>query len=302
MTNKILVSIIIPHFNSFKKLLRLVATIPDDNRIEVIIVDDNSEEKIESVLFNGRSNVKLFLNTGKKGAGSSRNIGLKNCTGQWLLFADADDYFTEGAFTQIFEDVSNYNNDIIFYRPSSWNEDNGVEGNRHYRYEKLVLDYIEKPNKNETLNIRIKFLVPWSKLIKKELVTKNNIKFDEVMFSNDVMFSVQVGLVANSIKASKSIIYCVTENNSSLTRNKSLTAFETRLDVMFRFNDYLKEKGKHSHLSPLISYLFWARKFGFYKFSTTLIRMIVCRQRIIPKLKLDYIIRPYLVINKIKGL
>ena len=40
----------------------------------------------------------LFTKEGK-GAGYARNIGLSHARGKWIIFADADDFFTADCFT-----------------------------------------------------------------------------------------------------------------------------------------------------------------------------------------------------------
>ncbi|MBY8093630.1 glycosyltransferase [Vibrio fluvialis] len=301
MIDNLLISVVIPHFNSHKSLRNLVESIPDDNRIEIIVVDDNSDVELNAFFFSERTNVRTYLNPGKKGAGSARNYGMTKCRGEWLLFADADDYFTANAFDVVFRDINTTTSDIVFYKPISWNIDSEVSGSRHQRYEELVLDFIKYKSFDASMNLKIKYLVPWSKLIKKDLVYKNNINFDEVMFSNDVMFSVKIGLSANEIDVKEDVIYCVTENNTSLTKTKNFNSFKTRLDVMFRFNDYLKNYSMNKYCSPLLSYLIWSKNFGFKVFASTLFSMVYNKQKIIPNLKIDYLKSPQLILKKFRG-
>ena len=88
-------SIIIPHHNSPSLLQRLLNSIPERNDLEVIVVDDNSDE--EKRAYSSRSDVKILyidkLQT--RGAGKARNEGLAVAQGKWLLFADADDFYKE---------------------------------------------------------------------------------------------------------------------------------------------------------------------------------------------------------------
>ncbi|WP_133150257.1 glycosyltransferase family 2 protein, partial [Vibrio breoganii] len=149
--------------------------------------------------------VFLENSTRKKGAGSCRNIALEQAKGDWILFADSDDVFIEDAFNIIdsyllmAEDTSL---DIVYFSPKSKNQ-NGASSLRHLRYSNLVNDYIESGNDA----IRYQFYVPWSKLIRAHLIKSNNIKFDEVIASNDVMFSALVGHFAKKIECTTDSIY-----------------------------------------------------------------------------------------------
>lgn len=87
-------SIIIPHFNDFKSLERLLNSIPSRDDIEIIVIDDKSTDEYDLDSIKSKC---IFLNneTPIKSAGTCRNIGLKIAKGKWLLFADSDDVFFE---------------------------------------------------------------------------------------------------------------------------------------------------------------------------------------------------------------
>lgn len=92
-------SIIIPHKNSTVLLERCLKSIPCRKDVQVIVVDDNSENQEElNAVVGGFSQVELILTQGG-GAGHARNEGLKYIRGKWVLFADADDFYNKNAFS-----------------------------------------------------------------------------------------------------------------------------------------------------------------------------------------------------------
>src|SRR5699024_4703501 len=207
--------------------------------------DDKSNKDLEKLrdLYNCRNfkHVKfLENNSSKKGAGVCRNIGLDSSSGKWVLFADADDYFV-GKFCETVSAYFNSNYDVVFFKPTSIELDTAKESDRHLDYEKLLLDYSNRKSlENETF-LRYKFYVPWSKLIHKNLLIDNEISFDEVIASNDVMFSTKVGYFMNKFHVSDDVIYCVTCGSGSLTTNTNLDVFESRTDVHIRYCEFLKQ-------------------------------------------------------------
>lgn len=259
------ISIIIPHFNSLPQLDRLLNTIPICPDIEVIVIDDHSPER--PTICSSRTNTKLILNN-SKGAGSARNLGIKNSDGDWLLFADADDYFLEGTFDLLSAKLSTSSSEVIYFPPTSYNEETKSTGTRHLIYSELVNSLLSNKVGTEA-NLRTKFLVPWSKAIKRTLVEREAIEFDDVRFSNDVMFSIKVGILANTIEVSDLPIYSVTESDSSLTKNRGKSAFDTRLAVAIRYNSYLVANGYAKQRMPLLKFLIWSRQFGMLCFFKT---------------------------------
>ena len=240
-------TIIIPHYNSSDLLEKLLSTIPKDKNIEVIIVDDKSEDKhinyIQDMQSSGRYTKFILLKneTSKKGAGVARNIGLEKANGKWILFADSDDYFSEN----FYESISEYfgsDNEVVFFKPASIYLDTSEIADRHIGVVAILDNYINCATMKNELDIRYRWPMPWSKLIKKHFIEKNKIVFDEVIASNDVMFSTRVGCFMKKFEISNKIIYIATKNKGSLTTNISENIFDIRLKTTINQYDFIKLK------------------------------------------------------------
>ncbi|GAP73202.1 glycosyl transferase [Candidatus Symbiothrix dinenymphae] len=119
--NTINYSIIIPHKNIPKLLERCLASIPQRDDIQVIVVDDNSDADIvetwRATSLPKYPHVEFVFaknKNGRKGAGYARNIGLEHAKGKWIVFADADDFFmpcVDEAMTQYADDE----HDVVFF-------------------------------------------------------------------------------------------------------------------------------------------------------------------------------------------
>ncbi|MCZ0703691.1 glycosyltransferase involved in cell wall biosynthesis [Natronobacillus azotifigens] len=243
----IYLTIIIPHYNAVQPLELLLVSIPFTEQVEIIIVDDRSDinelEHLQRIISNSKhQNIHLLKNNTKhKGAGICRNIGIENAKGQWLLFADADDYFIEG----FFDTISVYfksENDVIFFSPTSIDIQSQLQSDRHLIYQKRISDYLEKADEISLILLKYSFKVPWSKLIRTSFLREYKIYFDEVLASNDVMFSTKVGYHMRAFEASREEIYCVTERSGTLTKNTSKEVFACRRDVYIAYCNYLKER------------------------------------------------------------
>ena len=89
-----LLTIIIPHKDTPTLLRRCMASIPNRQDIQTIVVDDHTEDvKAVRDLQDMFPAVTFIYNDKQVGPGFSRNIGLEKAEGEWVIFADADDYF-----------------------------------------------------------------------------------------------------------------------------------------------------------------------------------------------------------------
>lgn len=262
-------SIIIPHYNYPDGLKRLLCSIPYNNEIQVIVVDDCSTENIgmlEQVKqeFAGL-NIEFYDNYKEKGAGNCRNVGIEKSVGDWFLFADSDDYFLDG-FYETVKEYFNSKYDIVAFIPTSEYVDSGKQAHRHEYHEKYYRAYLEKPSRENMLNAMFHPRTPWSKLIRASLVRDNNIVYDNTRVANDVMFSTKVAIKANDFTVENKKIYCVTDREGSLTMSYDEETLDIRTRVFIERYKYIQENlskkdFKSLHLSGIDFYLL-ALKYG----------------------------------------
>lgn len=252
------ISIIIPHYNSFEQLKKLISSIGIREEMQIIVVDDNSTENADKIpKFAKQAGVEFYRNdSDTHSAGRCRNIGLEHATGEWLLFADADDYFLENYW----EHISKYFDseyDVIFFPPTSIDIRTGEKSNRHNTLEKLAVEYMKNPSKENEVYLRYLWASPISKLIRRDIVEAGNILFDETRVANDVMFSAKVAYAAKRIISDPGIIYCITKNSGTLEMSQARDDVRMRLRVnvnKYRFLTRNLDKESMKILDFRISY------------------------------------------------
>lgn len=237
-------TIIIPHKNTPKYLQRCLDSIPERNDIQVIVVDDNSDN-LDTINFPGlyKKNTEVYFTKEGKGAGYARNIGLSYAKGKWLLFADADDYFNLD-FLTITDEYLDSDNVIIYFSASSIDIDKGKRSNRNKILVKSIIEYKEGCTKSKD-NLLFKNWMPWSKMFNHDFIKKNNLKFEEVKVGNDALFVINAGILADKICVDINSIYCVTYNKKSLSFNQNL--FDERFMSKIRINNYLTKLNKKEY-------------------------------------------------------
>jgi glycosyltransferase involved in cell wall biosynthesis len=257
------ISVIIPHYDGVIKLKRLLDSVP--RHINVIIVDDCSpDQRSLTLLVQGYSNVALSRTPHNSGAGAARNIGLSQLIKGKVLFADGDDYFEEDAFS-IIEEYQFDSADIVFFNPTSVVENTSEVGTRHTKYSNLIRSYSEGFDEA----IKYQFVVPWSKLYDVNFLRENDINFEEIKASNDVMFSVKSGHLANEVKVDERIVYCVTQSHTSLTNSLTEKMFDIRFRALLKANAFLQSQNASKYQLKMLVFVVRSLKFGFLKFFKT---------------------------------
>lgn len=275
------ITVIIPQKNSIKTLGRLFNSIPDTNRVEIIVVD-NSEKPITKEDIGIERNYNLYWAAPERFAGGARNVGVEHAHGKWLVFSDADDYFAEGAFDQFFSLV-NDEADVIYFGMTGIYEDTGEFSPRGDYYTKRVRDFLSGRIDENT--IRFGFGSPCSKMVKRSLVVEHHLKFDEVVVCNDAFFAINVGYYARSVKAVDYIVYVATVSHGSLTRRKDYEALHSKYLVKLRINFFLKEHGLNNYQGRIIVHFKNCLKAAPSKIFLLLFDAIKYRQNIFWKLR-----------------
>lgn len=239
-------SIIIPHYNSLETLEKLITSIPENDDIEVILVDDGSDFDISVIkdhvdAFSGDRDINIIKNeTGVKGPGGARNQGLLSCTGEWILFADSDDSFVGEWYSHV-KSYFDKEYDIVYFNPTGINADTGKPSTRHLRYVDVVNNYIDNPCDQTEAELKYSFCTPWSKLYRAKIIRDNNLRFGDMMVSEDVFFTIQCANHAKKIHGDKNVIYCVTRSSGTLSSTKRESDYDTRIDVLIWRYNYLKD-------------------------------------------------------------
>ena len=290
------ISIVIPYYNNIEGLKRLLDSIPDKDSIEVIVVDDKSDNYIGvKTLVDGYKNTRYIANrSNSKGAGTSRNIGVVHACGRWLLFADTDDYFVPKAF-EVIQKYLDIDEDIVYFVPTSIYDDTGQKARRHILYERLVDKYIDSGDKE----IRYRYFVPWSKMIKRELVIKNRIKFAEIIAGNDMEFSMVVGHMAKKILAVRSTIYCCTKTRGSISEVKKIEYFYSKYDAKKRYNLFVKSLGYSRYQEPILMYIFEAKTYGWCHMWYVLKDIFSLKYKVFPSSYCRYLLNPRELVERL---
>ena len=252
-------SIIIPHHDAPIQLQRLLESVPWMLQPEVIVVDDvSTDENRQAAKACAEASGAQWYEVCRHTAGAARNEGLRHALGQWLVFADADDYFTPQART-LLQEMAGADADIIYFNViSAWSD----SGRPAYR-DRQVKRLIERCHREHSLMpLAALHTNPWGKMIRRSLVEEEGIRFEEIAAANDAMFSVKTGIKARKRLLRDEAVYCITVDNRSMTSNMTAERFECHGQARLRVNAYLRQQGWGKYQLSVLSYLLPAWRYG----------------------------------------
>lgn len=260
-------TIIIPHKNIPNLLARCIDSIPDRKDIQIIVVDDNSDiekQNFSDYTWIQRNNIEIFYTKEGKGAGYARNYALKYAKGKWIIFADADDFFSP-KFNDILNQFINQNFDVIYFKTSSVDSETLLPSNRDILFNTLIDEYLF--HKIDSHKLGFGYVSPWGKIYSHELITKKHIRFEEVLTANDLLFTVLITLFQSKIKVTNDILYTITTRRGSLVDTLFFDEkkFDSRLSAILRANQVLLENGYENYRYGVFKYIIKSYHFGIKK-------------------------------------
>lgn len=237
-------TIIIPHYNIPSLLKRCLESIPQRSDVQVIVVDDCSDNESVSalrILETEFDSVMFIYRKENNGGGKCRNEGMKYAKGKWLMFADADDFFSENA-SELFDKYKEDDSDIIYFRVDCVlsNDISKRSEIRNYNRDRVDL-YLSNGDEK---GLRYLHTEPWGKMIRRDLVELNAIQFSETSVCNDYFFSVATGFHAKKIKADGEYLYVLTVRDGSVSsKTDTIEKMKIRIDETVKVKLYLMKNG-----------------------------------------------------------
>ena len=248
------VSIIIPVYKVEKFLSRCVdsALAQTYKDIEIILVDDGSPDRCPQICDEYEKQYEQIKVVHKKNGGlsSARNTGLKNATGDYILFVDSDDWIDSNMVADLVDIANREKVDFVRSRAKYANWPNHSDGTVcDYGIEKMMHAgrYNRESMENDILPICITtpqitfgpIVSAWGTLYRKSFLTDNEIVFyEDVKYSEDCIFNVKVLMKCNSFYyLNEPQYYNYFYNNASITKSYRADRWESNKTLIKRFEE-----------------------------------------------------------------
>lgn len=227
------ITVVIPVYNVEKYLKQCLDSVVNQSifkELEVICINDASTDKSLEILNNYSKkyeNFKIIDLKENRGVSIARNIGIENSTCEYIIFLDSDDFIDSKMYEKMYEKIIAEESEIVeceYY----------LYKNRKSNYIK-IFDKSKKYTKEELEKWKEYLLISThgvTKLIKKELILKNNLKFPEGLYYEDNYFFYILKLLSKNVFViNKPYYYYRRENENSTTLKKDNYRFYDRLET-----------------------------------------------------------------------
>ena len=112
---EVLISVVIPVYNEEKTIKVILEKLPKNNKIEVIVIDDNSNDnslkEIKKAKFN--SQLKIIKHGKNRGYGGALLSGIKKAKGQIIVTMDSDGQHRPEDLSNLISPILNQEADIV---------------------------------------------------------------------------------------------------------------------------------------------------------------------------------------------
>jgi len=266
------VSVIIPVYNAENYLEDCLDSVVNQTLkdIEIICVNDGSTDNSLNILkeYQRKDDRIKIINQENHGAGVARNQGLKVAKGKYLSILDADDFFELNMLELMHKKALKTGADITICRVSGYDNDNGNYCDMSWSLKERFLPDKEVFDYRDIREHVFSFAVGWSwdKLYKSSFVSENNLQFQDLRSTNDMLF-----VFLSLVKARK--ITTVDKILAHQRRNVKTSLSQTREKDPLCFYDAIKALKEELIKANLFSeveqsFVNWSLHFCFWHMDT----------------------------------
>lgn len=252
------ISVIIPVYNTEKYVELCIQSILEQtyNNIEVIIINDNSEDSSSGIIQNiakQNPHIKVFNNTENKGVGATRNFGIQQATGEYIYFLDSDDYLPKQTLEFLMENIGEH--EFIRGRMRTTNLSTS--------FAIIFSGIFNLKYFNENRFNLLKHSSATNFLFKKTFIEKNNLTFsEELEVYTDLYFMLPAFNQVKTVPYVNEAIYFKRQRDDYIL-NPSLTQLNVEKLIPLFFRMYMELKDKYS--DPEINTFLDEQLLNFYR-------------------------------------
>jgi len=250
--NNVLLSFVVPIYNPGDNLIRCIKSIQKQKlqSCEIILVEDRSTDSSLEICrkFEKKyKNIRLIKHEKRMGVSISRNDGIQNSNGEFIIFVDSDDYLIENSLLSLEKYIlKNRKNDLIFI-----NNYITLRDNKFFKKEYISKRKIFK--KKDILDVFLKEkdtpIECWKFIYKKFFLIKNKILFiKKVNLGEDQAFVSKAICKVDNLSIYSKPYYCFEVGSSNLRNRTGFNPAASLLKVICGISELYNDEEKNYNI------------------------------------------------------
>lgn len=204
---RVKVSVIVPVYNTERFLPKCLDALVGQTleELEIIVVNDGSPDGAQTVIneYAGRYPAKIRSFSQKnEGPSAARNQGIRHAAGEFIGFADSDDYVSPDMFERLYGRAVETGAEVVccsFFRTEGRTETEEILTERD--------DLFGKSAQESPEALRFAGSVVWNKLFKREFWLRGQFRFPKGQYYEDFSIIYGILLQANKIEYIRTPLY-----------------------------------------------------------------------------------------------
>lgn len=255
-----MVSVVMPVYNTEKYLRRcldaLVSQTIPHSELEIIAVNDGSTDGSAAILSEYEQKypnlIRIFTKT-NGGQATARNLGIRMAKGDYIGFADSDDYVDVTMFEKLYNLAVSKNADLVECHYHSMLEQKGSDGEAP-TYKEIGTRGTIKAHEN----VRELFLdpqvSPWNKLYRRSILTDNDVFFPEGVIYEDTSFYIKsLPYIKKHAYLDEKLVYYSVRQSSTMTKNLGAKVGDI-FNVLYDIMDFYHRKNIFNEYKDELEY------------------------------------------------
>lgn len=231
-------SVIVPVYNAAENLHLCLESLCAQTitGMEVILVDDHGRDNSISIAQkfiqtnNLQANWHIVATAKNAGPGIARNEGLKHAKGEYIAFADADDWMEKDMYEKLYMLSKDRQADVAICNA--------------YRHEQQKVICLSNPiyrSSSQYLSHYVAYL--WTYMFRRDFIESNGLQFPSASSAEDSYFIASAIMMTNNVVQCSEALYHYIVYPNSISHQKNLKRYKQKLRVFSSLIQFARNKG-----------------------------------------------------------
>ena len=253
------ISVILPVYNGEKYIKNAIESVLNQTLtdFELIVVNDGSTDDTLNIINQFTDSRIKLINQNNLGPGASRNRALTEVKSEFVMYLDADDWFSENALEIAYRQSKKHNTDLTFFQMINYDDTTHETYENDWfnlktfdeSFEDRAFGPDETPGSIFDLSVGV-----CQKIYRTSFLKEIDAKFPEGIFFEDMPFFYYVYLKAERISIIKRQLYFRRKHDESITHVVDEKFLDTVPAGQILMNIFIENEWYDTYKFDLLAY------------------------------------------------